>query len=93
MAHRSFACGCFSPEHVVLFDYFHWKSGPELIIHSQLRTRTSFWTRLKTAIRYVFIGKSSEYPWEETLLRGKEIVRLKEFLQTELDKQPIEITK
>lgn len=76
-----FSCSCHSPEHQFLIsaesDY------EELYINVAL-SKHSFFTRLKLAIIYIFGGSGAIF--DEIVLMKDDVIRLRDSLNTHLDK-------
>lgn len=77
MDRKIFICKCHSLEHQVTFWYD--EEDKELYLEVHL-TNKRFFSRVKSAFKYIFGYKSRFGDWDEFLFKDEDLVKLKEYL-------------
>jgi hypothetical protein len=81
-------CSCTSAEHLLRFTFDDGKWDdccPEIYIDVQLNCFHGFWKRLWLGIRYIFGYKCRYGHWDETLLLGDQVRRLRAICDKHLE--------
>jgi hypothetical protein len=79
-------CDCDSPDHLLVFDAYHWDATDhfpahsDLFFHAQLTTFAPWWKRLWLAAQYVARGRTKKWLWVDTVIDERNTIRLRNFL-------------
>ncbi len=74
-------CDCSSSDHMIILKFDHeWGHS----IHLQLNSRLNFFQRIGLAFKYIFGFKSKYGHWEETLLTGDKLAKIRSWLNFSL---------
>jgi hypothetical protein len=82
-------CDCHSPEHMLIFDAWHWDTDKcphsELSVHLGLEKYLPWWKRLWLAARYAATGRTERYWWAETVINDRNAAALRDYLNEYLE--------
>jgi len=77
-------CDCHSPEHMMIFDVWHWDTEKpvhsELNFSYQLDPYQPLHKRVLLALRYVLTGKTQRCWWSDTVVNDADAGKLRDFL-------------
>lgn len=77
-------CDCDSPEHMLIFDVWHWDTErpqhSELMVHYGLDEVMPWWKRLFFAAQFVATGKTQKWWWAETVVKDRDATAMRDFL-------------
>lgn len=83
-------CDCHSPEHMLIFDVWHWDTEEpkcsQLSVHYGLDPCLSFWKRVRYAVQYVVTGKTGKWWWADTIITNADATALRDFVNDYLAK-------
>lgn len=85
--HLDLGCDCHAPEHSIKFDVdMEDMDYPYVYVTPYLTTHDNIWKRLVTAFKYVFTNKKGLGQFDNVILREKDLLALKVFVDSAVDK-------
>lgn len=77
-------CDCGDPDHMLVFDTWHWDEGDvDSYVSFSLSHGVPWYKRVWYALKYVFTGKTTKHWWPEVVLTREKVDSIIKYLNAQ----------